>query len=560
MTEFVVDFYLLFRCQRRGCHIDATPGPIAPCLLYKMPRKALGKFSKPSTVPRTFKFSEFDDVCHEDQGKEALKLCPYGSDCMFLFNAGHQAEYFHNLENAKTSKNKQKQNSSVSKYAVPVEDDDSESELDLDIDVDESVDVDFGPGPMGLELATRKKGGVIVLNIDDGSKASRSGLVKQGMVVAQINGRDCMNLLLNEVLGKLKKLPRPVKIKFLDRTLIDNYNPDGGSDSIRSNNHVQRRKKRQETPFLGETLKTTSAFFKNIIGKKKPTTGQTAAPIVIDDRPLEEIQHEKKFIWKRIMKDKDVSSFKQLQNRQKENTPSWMKVAQKHLNLWTTPQARTKIDQLRTAMRFWMNMTAQKSWNSWILFCSEAKRVRKLAESAIIHWGITRLSYGFVRWFENTRITFATKTFFRVETNTLVTVMKRTAIFETPQITETLLSENPAPDSVILNTLRTNKKIFDCKYTSDELLVSASAPPRKGSLIFNQSDDYALEVMSEEPKAVYSKLTDDRFETIQRMMDEHRERAIAAQKKEEERSLSLKHSLYAFAQETDFIPGAKFIT
>ena len=160
----------------------------------------------------------------------------------------------------------------------------------------------------------------------------------------------------------------------------------------------------------------------------------------------------------------------------------------------------------------------------------------------------------------NTRITFATKTFFRVETNTLVTVMKRTAIFETPQITETLLSENPAPDSVILNTLRTNKKIFDCKYTSDELLVSASAPPRKGSLIFNQSDDYALEVMSEEPKAVYSKLTDDRFETIQRMMDEHRERAIAAQKKEEERSLSLKHSLYAFAQETDFIPGAKFIT
>ena len=545
-----------FRRRRQGCHIDATPRPTARHLVYKMPqKKAKGKFSKPS-IPRTFEFSEFDDVCHEDHGKKALKLCPYGSECMFLFNAGHQAEYFHNLENAKTSKKKKKQNSSMSKYVVPVEDAETESELELDVNVDKSVDIEFGPGPIGLELATRKKVGVIVLNINDGSKVSRSGLVKQGMVVAQINGRDCINLTLNEVLGKLKKLPRPVKIKFIDNTLIDSFNSDGGSDTIRSNKHVQRRKNRQEAQILGETLKTTSAFFKNIIGK----TEQIAAPIVLDDRPLEEIQHEKKFIWKRIMKDKDVSSFKRLQDRQKENTPSWMKVAQKHLDLWTAPQARTKIDQLRTAMRFWMNMTARKSWNSWILFCSEAKRVRKLAESAIIHWGITRLSYGFVRWFENTRITFATKTFFRAETNTLVTVMKRTAIFETPQITETLLSTNPAPDSFILNTLKTNKKIFDCKYTSDELITSASAPPRKGSVVFSQNDDYTLEVMSEEPKAVYPKLTDDRFETIQRMMDDHRERAIAAQKKEEERSVSLKHSLYAFAQETDFIPDANFIT
>ena len=46
---------------------------------------------------------------------------------------------------------------------------------------------------------------------------------------------------------------------------------------------------------------------------------------------------------------------------------------------------------------------------------------------------------GLNRWYENTRIIFDKKTFI-VENGDVVTVLIRTALFETPQITRTILT------------------------------------------------------------------------------------------------------------------------
>ena len=107
----------------------------------------------------------------------------------------------------------------------------------------------------------------------------------------------------------------------------------------------------------------------------------------------------------------------------------------------------TRVDKLRIATRFWLNINLRKTMNSWKSFHAEARHCKKLLDSAIQHWGLARLEYGFQRWLSNTRVKFEKKTYFKPDSRTLVTLLIRTALFEEPKQTKVLLSETPLGDN-----------------------------------------------------------------------------------------------------------------
>ena len=102
---------------------------------------------------------------------------------------------------------------------------------------------------------------------------------------------------------------------------------------------------------------------------------------------------------------------------------------------------------------------------------------------------------GLNRWYENTRIIFDKKTFI-VENGDVVTVLIRTALFETPQITRTILttlSKNKITDDgvTLMNkttgetTILSNNK----KKTSEKRLVIKKTKCYKGFIQITSKRD-----------------------------------------------------------------------
>ena len=107
---------------------------------------------------------------------------------------------------------------------------------------------------------------------------------------------------------------------------------------------------------------------------------------------------------------------------------------------------RNKFDEIRVAMKFWLNLSLRKSMNSWRAHTSRSKYIKQLMRASIEHWGIKRLKYGFDRWYKFTRIVFNKKTYV-VENGDVVTVLIRQCLFEHPPITRRILSIVPERDT-----------------------------------------------------------------------------------------------------------------
>jgi hypothetical protein len=78
------------------------------------------------------------------------------------------------------------------------------------------VPVVFRDRALGLELAPRKKGGVVVKGVVPGFPAAELGHVRRGMRMMTVDGENVSTMPLQECLAILHRAPRPVTVVFKD--------------------------------------------------------------------------------------------------------------------------------------------------------------------------------------------------------------------------------------------------------------------------------------------------------------------------------------------------------
>jgi len=72
----------------------------------------------------------------------------------------------------------------------------------------------FAAGPLGLGLSNRGQGAVAVTSVDEGSAAQAQG-VRMNSVVVEVSGESTSGLDKVGVLAKIKSVPRPLTLKFV---------------------------------------------------------------------------------------------------------------------------------------------------------------------------------------------------------------------------------------------------------------------------------------------------------------------------------------------------------
>jgi hypothetical protein len=78
------------------------------------------------------------------------------------------------------------------------------------------IPVEFHDRALGLELAPRKKGGVVIKHVVPGFSAAKHGSIRRGMRVMTVDGEDVATLPLQDCLTILHRAPRPVTVVFKD--------------------------------------------------------------------------------------------------------------------------------------------------------------------------------------------------------------------------------------------------------------------------------------------------------------------------------------------------------
>jgi hypothetical protein len=238
----------------------------------------------------------------------------------------------------------------------------------------------------------------------------------------------------------------------------DDGNNIDGEDTFRSSKYTYQKKKKRELIILQNSPYASPKEIKNMMKIKNNRQNNVMNTIVettkMDPRTEEEKECENKFILKRILKERDFmarisnandssvddrslfGTSKNFFGGSKTFRNMFMKTKENENKKYSR---KNNFDEIRIAMRFWLNLTLRKSMNSWIAYTYRTKQIKKLMHTSIEIWGIRRQRYGFSRWYTNTRIIFDKKTFL-VENGDIVTVLIRKALFETPQVTRTILS------------------------------------------------------------------------------------------------------------------------
>ena len=241
-----------------------------------------------------------------------------------------------------------------------------------------------------------------------------------------------------------------------------------GEDTIRSLKFASKKLESKAKIIIRSSPKMSPKERKKLLKDTKvesrspPTMNAIVESTNLDDRTEEEKEHENKFILKRILKERDFMPRGGKQNESKPlfalsmgNSSSGIFQGQNFFsNLLAKVKAngerptgrRNKFDEIRIAMKFWLNLSLRKSMNSWRAHTSRSKYIKQLMRASIEHWGMKRLRYGFERWHTYTRIVFNKKTYV-VENGDVVTVLIRQCLFENPITTRTILSIIPERDT-----------------------------------------------------------------------------------------------------------------
>lgn len=298
------------------------------------------------------------------------------------------------------------------------------------------------------------------------------------------------------------------------------------------------------------------------------------------DQTVEEREIEKKFIQKRIIQEGDQTSVARINKVQQDCTPGWM-VQLKHSNanmhIWDQkPPQMTRVDKLRIATRFWLNINLRKTMNSWVSFHAQAKLCKRILDSALQHWGIARLKYGLRRWHLNTRVKFEKKTYFRASSKTLVTVMIRTAVFEEPRKTEVLLSQTVLSEkeyfkikhritkvpSVKLNTVEDQtttgvaaNPVVACKSPIREIRGTAKDMISRLSPTLPTPSSSSLSLTQKQ----LGRMKDDTRKILQGLMDQYYEGEVKKSQEIDRRESAVERLVYEFATETRQVPTSRMV-
>jgi C-terminal processing protease CtpA/Prc/Ca2+-binding EF-hand superfamily protein len=81
--------------------------------------------------------------------------------------------------------------------------------------------VTFGPGPLGIELISRRQGGVLVKSITPGGAADQVPGLRKAMVIVSIGGKSVMESDLENVMRLLRTAPRPMTVEFFSMSHIN---------------------------------------------------------------------------------------------------------------------------------------------------------------------------------------------------------------------------------------------------------------------------------------------------------------------------------------------------
>ena len=313
--------------------------------------------------------------------KSNKPICPYGRTCALISDSKHQQNYTHEYGTITTTTTTTMSNKNTvhSKYKVSA--------------------------PLHIE-STKSN----IVDKDDEEQKQLEKELSERLTILAKRRYEKLGIEPSDLKENIRKKEDIISSSD-DEDKEEDDDEDDGTDTIRS---VKYSVKKQDTrtkiiiknsPNLSE--KKRKRMLKKKIGGQNEPMKTIVEAIHLDSRTEEEKEHESKYILKRILKERDfmprvVNSngdnkkaslfFSKLAGGKRNFLTGILKQSQQHSKRKQQGATRkNKFDEIRIAMKFWLNLSLRKSINSWIAYTYKAKQVKKLTRSAIDHWGYERL-------------------------------------------------------------------------------------------------------------------------------------------------------------------------